>query len=161
MNYMKISKYDIANGDGIRVVLWTTGCNHQCKECHNPETWDESQGIPFTELTMNELLTALDMPYIQGLTLSGGDPLYPNNRGTVLSIIKTVKATYPNKDIWLWTGYLWDEVKDLEIMRYVDVLIDGPYIASLKNIRLKYRGSSNQRVIDVQKSLLTNIIVEK
>ena len=153
MNYIKTTKYDISNGTGIRVVLWTAGCSHHCKGCHNPETWDENSGKKFDESSLNELLNDLGKDYISGLTFSGGDPLYVNSRGTILKIAKAVKEKYHNKDIWLWTGYLWEDICDLEILKYIDVLIDGEFQLPLKDMRLKNRGSSNQRVIDVAKSL--------
>lgn len=150
-NYIRIDKTDSANGPGVRVVLWMAGCNHQCPGCHNPETWDPDVGQPFTDATMDELIEDLSKSYIRGLTLSGGDPLYPDNRETTLAIVKKCKEKLPNKDIWMWTGYLWEQVQDLEIMNYVDVLVDGPFIMAEKDISLPYAGSRNQRVIDVQK----------
>ena len=147
MNYLNISKDDLLNGDGIRVVLWVAGCNHQCKGCQNPETWNERNGILFTEETANIILKELSKPYITGLTLSGGDPLFPNNRETLTNLCKEVKEKFPSKDIWCWTGYLYQEVKSLPIMRYIDVLIDGPYIEELRDITLEWRGSSNQKII--------------
>ena len=152
-NYIRIDKIDSANGPGVRVVLWMAGCNHHCPFCHNPETWDPSVGQPFTEPSMSELLNDLDKPFIEGLTISGGDPLFPANRDTVLSIVKKCKEKLPEKNIWLWTGYLWEEIKNLELLKYVDVLVDGPFLISEKDMRLPYSGSRNQRVIDVQRSL--------
>lgn len=158
-NYIRIDKADSANGPGVRAVLWLAGCNHHCPGCHNPETWDPTMGQPFTDETMNELLSSLSEPYIKGLTLSGGDPLFPDTREITQLIVKTCKEKLPNKDIWLWTGYLWEDIKELELMRYIDVVVDGPFIMAKKDMRLPYSGSTNQRVIDVQKSRVTNGIV--
>lgn len=158
MNYIRIDKVNSANGPGVRTVLWVAGCNHHCNGCHNPETWSPSAGKKFDDAAMEELMNSLSQPFIEGLTFSGGDPLYPDNREEVLSISKAIKETLPKKTIWLWTGYLWDEIKDLEILKYVDVLVDGPFILVQKDMRLPYAGSKNQRVIDVQKSLADNNI---
>lgn len=159
MNYIKINKVDIANGIGIRVSLWVAGCNHHCLNCHNPETWNEKAGQPFTEETKGKLFKLLSKDYIDGLTLSGGDPLFPNNREPLTELCKEVKEKFPNKTIWCWTGYLYEQVKDLPIMEYIDVLVDGPYIDSQRDITLNWRGSPNQRVIDVQKTRKENEIV--
>lgn len=153
MNYIKTTKYDISNGVGVRVVLWTAGCSHHCKGCHNPETWDENSGKKFDDNSLNELLNDLGKDYISGLTFSGGDPLFMNSRGTILKIAKAVKEKYPDKNIWLWTGYSWEDICDLETLKYIDVLIDGEFKSNLRDMRLQHRGSSNQRVIDVAKSL--------
>lgn len=159
MNYMKITKCDIANGPGCRVTLWVSGCDHHCMNCHNAETWSTQSGVPFTEVTLNKLLEQSKPYYISGLTFSGGDPLHPNNRDTVLKIAKIFKHTYPDKTIWLWTGYLWEEIKCLYGIENIDVLIDGEYAESLKDLSLKWRGSSNQRVIDVKKSIESNDVI--
>ena len=159
MNYIKINKVDIANGIGIRVSLWVAGCNHHCLNCHNPETWNEKAGRPFTEETKGELFELLSKDYIDGLTLSGGDPLFPNNREPLTELCKEVKEKFPNKTIWCWTGYLYEQVKNLPIMEYIDVLVDGPYIDSQRDITLNWKGSPNQRVIDVQKTRKENKIV--
>ena len=157
-NYIRIDKIDSANGPGVRTVLWLAGCNHHCSQCHNPETWNPKTGQPFNEDIMKELLSYVSQPFIEGLTLSGGDPLFPSNRETTTMIVKQVKENLPEKNIWLWTGYLWEEIKDLELLKYVDVLIDGPFLISEKDMRLPYSGSRNQRVIDVQKTLSSNEI---
>ena len=159
MNYMKIALCDIANGEGVRVSLFVSGCNHHCPGCHNPQTWDANAGKPFTEETLDELIELLRPDYIQGLTLTGGDPMYPENREMVSNIIDRVVDTYgTKKDIWMWTGYTWEElVADMDkqdgdivfdILVLTDVLVDGPYIESKRDISLPYMGSSNQRVID-------------
>ena len=153
MNYIKITKVDIANGPGCRTVLWVSGCNHECKGCHNPQTWDCNVGVEFNNNSLNELLDSLEPDYIAGLTFSGGDPLYPKNRNTVMDIAKRVKEKYPQKNIWLWTGYLWDEIKDISGLENIDVVVDGPYIEEQRNILLPYSGSMNQRVLDCKKSL--------
>ena len=158
MNYIKINKVDIANGIGIRVSLWVAGCNHHCFNCQNPNTWNKKEGQPFTEKVKQEIFTLLDNDYIDGLTLSGGDPLFPNNRESLTELCKEVKEKFPNKTIWCWTGYLYEQVKDLSIMKYIDVLVDGPYIDSQRNITLNWRGSPNQRIIDIQKTRVQNKI---
>ena len=163
MNYEKIDKCSVSNGSGVRAVLWISGCGIHCRNCHNQQTWDFNSGIPFTDDTMQEILYDLSKPYIKGLTISGGHPLDPQNAPEVLKIVKRVKMVFPNKDIWIYSGYEWENIiKDetlREIMKYTDVLVDGPYINDLRDISLPFRGSSNQRIIDVQKSLVSNQIV--
>lgn len=174
MNYIKISKYDTSNGIGIGVVLWVSGCRCHCYNCHNPSTWDFNVGQPFTEETMQELLNSLNKSYISRLTLSGGHPLEPQNLDTVYNIVKTVKEKFPNKSIWLYTGYTWEEIleKDksyedlgingispLDVIKYCDVLVDGKYEDDKRDITLAWRGSSNQRVINIQESLKQNKII--
>ena len=159
MHYHNITKCDMLNGDGLRVVLWVSGCSHHCEGCHNPETWNPDSGISFLVEDREELFEALDKDYIAGLTLSGGDPLFIDNRETTLSIAKEFKERFPSKTLWVYTGYLFEEVKDLEIMKYVDVLVDGPFMLDFKDDQLMWKGSSNQRVIDVQESLQTGTIV--
>jgi anaerobic ribonucleoside-triphosphate reductase activating protein len=159
MNYHNITKEDMLNGEGLRVVLWVAGCNHHCKNCQNPETWDENGGIPFDEDAENELFEALDKPYISGITFSGGDPLYPNNRSEVFRLIKKHKEKFPNKNIWLYTGYLWEAVKNLEGIEDIDVIAEGEFIEELKDNNLHWVGSSNQRVINVKESLKTGDVV--
>lgn len=153
MRYHNITKDDMLNGDGLRVVLWTAGCPHKCPGCHNPVTWDENGGLEFDANAKKELFEILSRPYISGLTLSGGDPLLPSNREELTELIKEVKSKFPDKTIWLYTGYLWKEVKDLQLINYIDVLVDGRFLENLKNTQLKWRGSSNQRVIDVKRTL--------
>lgn len=163
MNYEKIDKCSVSNGLGVRTVLWISGCNIHCKNCHNQSTWDFNSGIPFTEETMQELLYDLSKPYIKGCTLSGGHPLDPHNAPKVLEIVKRVKMVFPNKDIWIYSGYIWENIiKDetlREILKYTDVLVDGAYIDELRDISLAFRGSSNQRIIDVPKSLEQNKVI--
>ena len=159
MNYEYISKQDMLNGDGIRVVLWCSGCSLHCKNCQNPETWDKDSGQLWTEESEQELFEALDKDYITGITYSGGHSLEPYNIDVVTDIAKKIKERFPNKTQWVYTGYYWENIKDLEIIKYIDVVIDGPYIDEQRDISLKWRGSSNQRVIDVAKSLELNQIV--
>lgn len=159
MNYHNITKDDMLNGDGLRTVLWVSGCNHHCKNCQNPQTWNKDSGIPFDLDTIFEICNQLDKPYISGITFSGGDPLLPDNREIIQAISTLVKFYYPTKTQWLYTGYKWEEIKDSPIMECLDVIIDGQYEDSKRDITLKWRGSSNQRVIDVQKSLKQNQVV--
>lgn len=154
MNYIKITTADIANGEGVRCTLWTTGCSHHCPGCQNPTTWDPKEGIPFIEETMQKLLDELRPDYIRGLTFSGGDPLFIQNRLIVGYICERVREEFGDtKDIWMWTGYEWDQIKDWDHLHYIDVLVDGPYIEAERDISLPWAGSRNQRVIDVRQSL--------
>ena len=163
MNYHNIKTDDMLNGDGLRVTCWVSGCNMGCFNCYNPQTWDFNSGIPFTDDTMQEILYDLSKPYIKGLTLSGGHPLDPHNAPKVLEIVKRVKMVFPNKDIWIYSGYEWEDIiKDeilREILKYTDVLVDGAYVDELRDISLAFRGSSNQRIIDVPKSLEQNKVI--
>lgn len=159
MNYHNITKDDMLNGDGLRVVLWVSGCSHHCKNCQNPQTWNKGSGIPFDLDTFFEICDYLDKPYISGITFSGGDPLLPDNREIIQAISTLVKFYYPTKTQWLYTGYKWEEIKDLPIMECIDVVVDGQYEDDKRDITLKWRGSSNQRVINVQESLKQNKVV--
>lgn len=161
MNYHYISKTDLKNGDGLRVVLWVAGCSHRCKGCHNPETWDACGGQIFDENAKQEIFRELEKDYISGITFSGGDPLYENNRFEVGKLIEEIAKKYPNKTIWLYTGYVFEEIKKLPFMKNVDVLVDGTFIESKKELKLKWKGSSNQRVILVKESLKIGKIVER
>lgn len=154
MNYGRINKTDIANGPGVRVSLFVSGCRNRCKGCFNPETWDFNYGEKFTFKTFVEIDNALDPNYIKGLTILGGDPFEPENIEMVTAICKAVRYTNPGKSIWIYTGYTYEYVslKKPEILDYIDVLVDGPFIESKKDISLKFRGSSNQRIIDVYKT---------
>ena len=163
MNYGEIKKYDIANGEGVRVSLFVSGCTHHCKGCFNEETWDFKFGNHFTEQTEAELINALSRDYINGLSLLGGEPFEKQNQRVLLPFIKKVKELYPNKTIWCYTGYTYDtellqesrarcECTD-EMLEYIDVLVDGEFVQELKDISLAFRGSSNQRIIDVKSSL--------
>lgn len=159
MNYQSITKYDISNGSGVGVVLWVSGCKQSCIGCHNPQTWDFNSGIPYTSETETEIINSLKPEYISRLTLSGGHPLESENIDTIFNLCKMIKSIYPNKKIWLYTGYVWENINHFEILKYVDVLVDGKFIQELRDITLSWRGSSNQRVIDVKKSLKEGNIV--
>lgn len=159
MRYHNITKDDMLNGDGLRVVLWTAGCSHCCPKCQNPVTWDPDGGLLFDEAAKEELFDELRKSYISGVTFSGGDPLYLGTRADLLDLIKEIKEKFPSKTMWLYTGYLWEEVKNLELVSYLDVLVDGEFIYDQLDVTLKWKGSANQRVIDVQKSLEKNEVV--
>lgn len=145
MRYHNITKDDMLNGDGLRVVLWVSGCKHHCKGCQNPLTWNPNHGLEFDDKAEDEILLELGKDYVSGLTLSGGDPLYPTNRPQILDLVKKVKFLYPEKTIWLYTGYEYEDIADLEILQYIDVLVDGKYDKNLPPA--DWRGSNNQRVI--------------
>lgn len=189
MNYLKIDKEDLCNGEGLRVVLWLSGCSHKCKGCQNPQTWDANSGILFDESAKKELFRELDKDYISGLTLTGGDPLFESNLDGMLDLVADVNERYntssneirlskPEKSIWLYTGYtleditggmaydkneaffmLEDDRKRYQIISSCDVLIDGRFIDTQKDMTLKWRGSKNQRVIDIQKCLQKGEVV--
>ena len=159
MNYHNITHDDMLNGPGLRVVLWVAGCDHYCDNCQNPVTWDPDDGLTFDDAAKGELKQLLCKEYISGLTLSGGDPLYFGNRDEVTKVAKDVKTFFPEKTIWCYTGFSWEDVKNLPVMKYIDVLIDGEYKDNLRDINLHWIGSSNQRLIDVQKSLKENKII--
>ena len=168
MNYANIKKYDIANGIGVRVSLFVSGCTHHCKNCFNQETWDFLYGKEFTKEVEDEIIAALKPSHIRGLTLLGGDPFEPRNQRGLINFLRRVKEELPEKDIWAYSGYLLDtelltgrarcEVTD-EMLSYLDVLVDGEFVERLKDITLKFRGSSNQRLIDMKKTLASNEIV--
>ncbi len=159
MRYHNITKDDMLNGDGLRVVLWVAGCNHGCKECQNPITWDVCGGIPFDESAKKEIFAELEKTYVSGITFSGGDPLHMQNREEIGQLMEEIHQKYPNKTMWLYTGYLWEEIKDLPYMKQVDVLVDGRFEIEKKDQKLKWKGSSNQRVIDVKKTMEIGKIV--
>ena len=152
MRYHNITHDDMLNGEGLRVVLWVAGCTHHCEGCHNPITWDIEGGIPFDEAAEEELFAEGGKDYISGITFSGGDPLHPENRDKVTELARRYKEMYPHKNIWLYTGFLWENVSNLPVMKYVDIVIDGRFVEELKDPQLHWRGSSNQRVIDVPKT---------
>ncbi|MBQ7218480.1 MAG: anaerobic ribonucleoside-triphosphate reductase activating protein [Ruminococcus sp.] len=159
MNYANIKYYDIADGEGVRTTLFVSGCTNRCKGCFQPQTWDFSYGKPFTEAVQQELLESLEPSYINGLTLLGGEPFEPPNQAALLPFLRRVKAQYPEKTVWAFTGFVYD--RDLiaggrkhtdftdEMLSYVDILVDGPYVEELHDITLQFRGSSNQRIIDM------------
>lgn len=169
MKYAAIKSCDIANGPGVRVSLFVSGCRHHCKDCFNPETWDFAYGQPFDEAVMEHILALMAPDYIRGITYLGGEPFEPENQPGLLALSRKIRAAYPGKSIWSFSGYLFD--RDIlsgklgpwettrELLSYLDVLVDGPFVASLKNLNLRFRGSSNQRLIDVPASLKTGAVV--
>ena len=179
MNYLKIEHEDVCNGTGLRVVLWLSGCSHHCYNCQNPQTWNPNNGIQFDESAKKEIFNELSKDYISGITLTGGDPLYESNLNNVLSLIKEIRISFPEKTIWLYSGYNFDLLNSKyneykytsfaanadewltrwEIISNVDVLVDGEYIDEQKDLTLKFRGSKNQRVIDVQQTLKQGKVV--
>lgn len=163
MNYHKIIHDDQLNGDGLRVTLFVSGCNNHCKGCQNKQTWDPKSGKLFDEKAKNEIMYYLSKDYISGLTLSGGDPLFSTNMYTIFDLCVDSKVLYPNKNIWLYTGYDFDCILNdpvlMSIMRYVDVVVDGKFDINLADNNYHWAGSTNQRVIDVQKSIKSNKVV--
>lgn len=162
MNYGEIKKKDIANGEGVRVSLFVSGCTHHCKGCFNKETWDFHYGNPFTKETEAEIIEALSPDFINGLSLLGGEPMEKENQLVLLPFLKKIKSAFPQKDIWCYTGYTLEELLNpsrarsestVEILKYIDVLVDGEFIEELKDISLPFCGSSNQRIIDLKTSL--------
>ncbi|MGN0106918.1 MAG: anaerobic ribonucleoside-triphosphate reductase activating protein [Hominilimicola sp.] len=162
MNYAAIKKTDIANGPGVRVSLFVSGCRRHCKNCFNSETWDFNYGNQFDKNAMSEITEALDKEYIEGFSILGGEPFEKENRKTVYTIIRTVKEKFPHKTIWCYSGFTFEELLEASrnILELIDVLVDGAFVEEKKNLRLKFRGSENQRIIDVKKSLETGKIVE-
>lgn len=157
MRYHKIRKMDISDGPGVRVSIFMQGCTFNCKNCFNPETHDFCGGKEFTDETINRVLELCEKDHIVGLSILGGEPMHPKNIEGTTKLAKRFKEKFPNKTIWSWTGFLFDrDLKDKEVMNYIDVLVDGQYKDELHDFRLKYRGSSNQRVIDVKESLKQN-----
>ena len=160
MRYNKIRKMDIADGPGVRVSIFMQGCSFNCKNCFNSETHDFNGGKEFNDDTINRVLELCDNENIKGLSILGGEPMHPKNIDGTTKLAKTFKEKFPNKDIWTWSGFLFDkDLKDKEVLKYIDVLVDGQYVDELHNPNLKWKGSSNQRVIDVQESLKQNEII--
>lgn len=175
MNYSGISECDVLNGTGFRVVLFVSGCSHRCYNCQNPKTWDKNFGHPFTEKTKQYIFNCLDKDYIDGITITGGDPLHENNLDEVLKLVQEIRSSFPNKTIWLYTGYSYQKIfrgesscisqeglnnfKRREIIKLCDVVVDGEYIDEQKDLTLKWKGSKNQNVIDVKQSLVQNKMV--
>lgn len=169
MNYATIKNCDIANGPGVRVSLFVSGCTHHCKGCFNQVAWDFDYGQPFTQDTVDQIISMLKPAYIRGLTLLGGEPFEPQNQGAIVELLRQIKEKYPEKSIWAFSGYLFD--RDIlsgrlgnweitkEYLSYLDVLVDGPFVEAKKNLSLRFRGSENQRIIDVPASLAANRIV--
>lgn len=162
MNYAALKTTDVANGTGVRVSLFVSGCRRHCKGCFNSETWDFNFGTPFTDDTMQEILSALDHDYIEGFSLLGGEPFEPENRETVQRILTAIREKFPHKTIWCYTGNRYEQMIEEArgIIECLDVLVDGEFVEEKKNLRLKFRGSENQRVIDVKKSLESGSVVE-
>ena len=161
MRYNKVRKMDISNGPGVRVSIFMQGCTFNCKNCFNPETHDFNGGEEFTDETINQVLKLCENENIKGLSILGGEPMHKNNIEGTTKLAKMFKEKFPEKNIWVWTGFLFDkDLKDKEVLNYIDVLVDGQYVDELRDPRLKYSGSSNQRVIDVKESLKQNKIVE-
>ncbi|MDD8048326.1 MAG: anaerobic ribonucleoside-triphosphate reductase activating protein [Thomasclavelia sp.] len=162
MRYAQIRQTDIANGPGIRVSLYVQGCNRHCPNCFNEETWDFNGGNPFTDELVNKLIEITNRDHIDGITILGGEPLEPENRKDVLELLKKLKSSLnEGKSIWLYSSFLYEEILkfDENILDYIDVLVDGPFVEDLKDLHLKFKGSSNQRTIDVPASLQSNTIV--
>ncbi|HBA64380.1 MAG TPA: anaerobic ribonucleoside-triphosphate reductase activating protein [Lachnospiraceae bacterium] len=159
MRYHNITKDDMLNGDGLRVVLWVSGCSHCCPECHNQITWDPNGGLPFDAAAKQEIFDELEKDYISGITFSGGDPLHCNNMYEVTELAKEIREKYPRKTIWLYTGFVWEEISRAEIVSYLDVLVDGEFEAAQADPNLHWKGSANQKVIDVKKTLEAGEIV--
>ena len=181
MNYLQITHEDVCNGDGLRVVLWLSGCSHHCYNCQNPQTWNPDSGIPFDESAKQEIFNELSKDYISGITFSGGDPLHENNLDEVLKLVKEIRISFPEKTIWLYTGFRWDLLmtkvnqpifhdedfehfidihkKRRKIISLCNVVVDGEYIDEQKDLALKWRGSKNQHVVDVKQSLAQNKVV--
>lgn len=159
MNYAHITKDDMLNGEGLRVTLWVTGCPHHCDGCHNAWSWNPDEGKHFDHEAYLELINELKHDYIDGITFLGGEPLAPYNLDTVTSIAKTVREQFPKKTIWCYTGYQYEDIEKYDIMKYLDVLVDGPFIKDLKDEKLHWKGSSNQRVIDIKETRETGKIV--
>lgn len=156
MNYAALKKFDIANGPGVRVSLFVSGCRHHCKNCFNREAWDFDFGRPFTKQTEEEILAELDKDYIKGLSLLGGEPFEPENRAALTQLLKRVREKYPQKTVWCYTGFEFERLTDptaKAMLSLIDVLVDGKFVEGLKSPDLIFRGSSNQRIIDVKKSL--------
>ena len=163
MKYHNITHDDMNNGEGLRVVLWVGGCEHHCKGCHNPMTWSTQDGAEFTYREVEEIVADLDKDYVAGVTFSGGDPLHPNNISTISVLAGIIKDNYPHKTVWIYTGYTWEEIAEIpervRLLKSVDVLVDGRFEIDLKNENYPWAGSTNQRVIDVQKSLKEGRII--
>lgn len=159
MRYHNITKDDMLNGDGLRVVLWVAGCSHCCKDCQNPITWDPNGGLEFDEEAKQEIFAELDKDYVSGITFSGGDPLHICNVYDVTALAEEIREKYPNKTIWLYTGSTWEEIENSKIVQFVDVLVDGEFEVDKKDVNLHWKGSSNQRVIDVQETLRKNEVI--
>ena len=170
MNYAEIKTFDIANGVGVRTSLFVSGCRHRCQGCFNSEAWDFKAGEPFTHETEDEILRSLEPNYVNGLSVLGGEPMEPENQAALAPFLERVRARYPNKTIWMWTGFTWEELTQQitradtdvkwRVLNCLDVLVDGRFVEAQKDITLRFRGSANQRIIDVQRSIDENRVVE-
>ena len=163
MNYAAIKTHDIANGPGVRVSLFVSGCTHRCKDCFNREAWDFNYGKPFDQSVIDEILEYLKPGFIKGITYLGGEPMDPRNQAGLLELTRQIRAAFPEKSVWCFTGYVWDKIPAVEgvteeLISLCDVIVDGPFIAEQKNLSLRFRGSENQRLIDVKKTLQTGQI---
>lgn len=169
MNYAQIKTCDIANGIGVRTTLFVSGCRHACPGCFNEVAWDFDAGQPFTHEVEDQIIASLQVPYVNGLSVLGGEPLEPQNQAAIAPFLKRVRTEAPDKDVWLWTGFTWEQVMGNGsrvrtacidgILDNVDVLVDGPFVEALKDMTLRFRGSSNQRIIDVDSSRKAGKIV--
>lgn len=159
MRYNTIRKMDISNGPGVRASIFLQGCAFHCKNCFNPETWDFDGGKEFTDETLEQLMSVCSPDYIVGLSILGGEPMHPMNIDTTILIAKTFKERYPNKNLWVWSGFTFDKISKPEVFEYIDVLVDGQFVDELHDFRLKFRGSSNQRIIDIKKTLKKGEVV--
>ena len=153
MRYNLIRKMDISDGPGVRVSIFLQGCEFHCKNCFNPETWDFEKGHEFTDETIKTVIDLAKEDYVKGLSILGGEPMHPRNIEGTIKLAKAFREAYPHKNIWVWTGFLVENVVNQEVFKYVDVVVDGQYKDELHDFRLKYCGSSNQRVIDIKKSI--------
>ena len=159
MNYAKINTHDVANGPGVRVSLFVSGCEHRCPGCFNQEAWDFEYGQEFTVQQAQDIIEESRPDYIKGLSVLGGEPLHDFNLDWVQLLLDFWKKEHPDKTVWLYTGYRWEDVADYFVLRFVDVLVDGPFIEPEKDLSLRFRGSRNQRIIDVKKSLAAGEVV--
>ena len=168
MNYANIKHYDIANGEGVRTSLFVSGCTHHCKDCFNPETWDFAYGKPFTQEVIENIIQSLKPDYVNGLTLLGGEPMEIANQKALLPLVEQVKKIYPSKTVWCYTGYQFEDLLSggkvhadwtEKLLNNIDIIVDGEFVKEKKDITLRFKGSSNQRIIDVQKSLKENKII--
>ncbi|MGN0487271.1 MAG: anaerobic ribonucleoside-triphosphate reductase activating protein [Acutalibacteraceae bacterium] len=169
MNYATIKRFDVANGPGVRVSLFVSGCTHRCKNCFNSEAWDFNYGEKFTDEVLSSIIKSLRPDYIRGFSLLGGEPFDPHNQPVLVDVLKKVKAVYPQKDVWCYTGYdfekdllsgrLCDSSITMGMLENIDILVDGKFVEELKNLTLRFKGSSNQRIIDVKKSLATGEVI--
>lgn len=169
LNYATIKDCDVANGPGVRISLFVSGCTHRCKGCFNREAWNFDYGQPFTQETIDQIIRMMEPGYIKGLTLLGGEPFEPQNQGPIVELLRQIKTHYPEKSIWAFSGYLFERITSgtlgnweitKEYLSYLDVMVDGPFVEEKKDLMLRFRGSSNQRLIDVPKSLASGSVVE-